>query len=72
MSEWLNRAFSGGVSLARVNPFGIVLMVMAVAISFAADPVSRRCCEERRQSMVNRMKVASLLLVCIGAAVAMF
>lgn len=72
MSEWLDQAFSGGVSLARVNPIGIVLMVIAVMVSFAARPVSKSSCEEKGQSVYNRMKVASLLLACIGAGVAMF
>ena len=70
MSEWLNRAFSGGVSPARANPFGIALMVIAVIVSFAAGSVSKRCCEMKRQSVYVCMKVAALLLVCIGAGIA--
>lgn len=71
MSEWLQAAFSGGVLLSRVNPAGLVLMTIAITVNIAARPVSKRCCEERRQSVFNRMKVAALLLVCIGASAAM-
>ena len=71
MSEWLNSAFSGGVSLSRVNPIGIVLMAIAVIVNFAAKPVSKRCCEEKQQSVYILMKVAALLFICIGAGAAM-
>ena len=72
MSEWLNSVFSGEVRLERVNPVGIVLMAAAVVLNIAAGALSKRCREEERQRVHDRIKVASLLLVCIGAAIAIF
>lgn len=70
MSEWLDRAFSGGVSLARVNPIGIALMLLAVAIVVAAKPVSVRFPEARRAGACNAIKLAGLLVCAVGVFVA--
>ena len=70
MSEWLNHAFSGGVTLARINPAGIVLMAAAVVLNVAARPISQRWPEKRRPQMFSFLKVAALVACCAGAALA--
>lgn len=70
MSEWLNKVFSGGVSLSRVHPAGIVLMAAAVVLVIIARPVSNRWPEERRQRVCNAIKLAGLLVCAVGAFVA--
>ena len=66
MSEWLNEVFSGGVSLSRVNPFGIVMMILAVVLIAAARPVAERM----RKASVQTIKIAGLFLCAAGAAIA--
>ena len=69
MTEWLNQAFSGGVSLERANPIGIVMMALAVALIAAAGPLCRRLEEEKRQTAVMGMKIAGLLVCALGAMI---
>ena len=70
MSEWLNQAFSGGVSLARINPVGIALMAAAVVLNVAARPISKRWPVNRQMHLLSILKIAALLVCCVGAAVA--
>lgn len=70
MSEWLNHAFSGGVSLARVNPAGIALIAVAVILNVAARPISKKWPENRQNRMCSIFKLGALLVCCVGAAVA--
>ncbi|MBQ9951004.1 MAG: hypothetical protein IJO98_02550 [Clostridia bacterium] len=69
MSEWLNRVFSGGVSLARVNPAGLAVMALSVVLIIAAKPVSRRVPEGRREGAVSLIKLGGLIVCAFGAAV---
>ena len=70
MSEWLNQAFSGGVSLARINPVGIVLMALAVALNATARPISKKWPENRQPHICGFFRLGALLICCVGAAVA--
>ncbi len=69
MSEWLNRVFSGGVSLARVNPAGLAVMALSVGMIIAAKPFSRRLPESRREGAVSLIKLCGLIVCALGAAV---
>lgn len=69
MSEWLNAAFSGGVSLTRVNPVGIGLLALAVVLLICAKPVSARFPEEERTKVCNLVKLSGLLICASGAAI---
>ena len=70
MSEWLNQAFSGGVSLARINPVGIALMAVAVALNVAARPISKKWPEKWQPHIFGVFRLGALLTCCVGAAVA--
>ena len=69
MSEWLNQAFSGGVSLSRANPGGIILMVLAILLLAAEKPLCGRLPEEKRGSAALKVKIAGLLICAIGAMI---
>ena len=65
MSEWLNKAFSGGVSLSRVNPLGILLIFIAVVLICAARPASNRL----KNVSVQAIQFAGLILCAVGTAI---
>lgn len=69
MTEWLNKVFSGSVSLSRANPVGIFLMALAIALLFAARPLSGRFPEEKRESAMLSFKILGLLLCALGAII---
>ena len=66
MSEWLNEAFSGGVSFARVNPVGIALMILAVVLIAVASPAAQRMQKASEQTI----RFAGLVLCAVGTAIA--
>lgn len=70
MSNGLANVFSGGVSLERVNPLGLGLMALAVALLIAARPISKRWPESRRQGAETCVRLAALLVCCAGALIA--
>ena len=70
MSEGLNRIFSGSVSMARVNPVGIAMMIAAVVLTAVAGLVSRRQPEEKQLRVKNTMRLAASLICCAGAMIA--
>ena len=70
MSEWLNEVFSGGVSLARANPVGIVLMILAVMLIAASKPISNRWSQGDKKPSEQTIKLVGLVLCALGAAVA--
>ena len=70
MTEGLASVFSGGVSLERVDPLGLGLMALAVALLIAARPLSKRCPEARHQRVETCIRLAALFVCCAGALVA--
>lgn len=70
MSEWLNKVFSGGVSLARVNKVGIALMALAVVLIAVAQPVSNRWMSGKGKLSAQVIKLAGLLICVVGALIA--
>jgi len=68
MSEWLNEAFSGGVSLLRVNPVGIAIMILSLVLLLAAKPISDR----RPKLSVQAVKLAGLFICVLGTLIAIF
>ena len=69
MSEWLNQVFSSGVSLDRINPVGMVLMILSVVLIVVAKPVSGRWFEGK-SSACNGIKLCGLLVCALGAGIA--
>lgn len=70
MSEWLNEAFSGGVSFQCTNPWGLALIAAAAVLEAAVGHAAKRYPEEPCESIENRAKVAGLLLCGCGAVIA--
>ena len=58
----MHRFFSGAADFSRVNPAGLIIMAIALALSFLADPVSRKLKMHR-----GTVKVISLI-ICAGGA----
>ena len=69
MSEWLSQAFSGGVSLSRANPAGLLLMALAVALLCMIRPLSGRFLEKKREGAAAALRIAALLICAAGAIV---
>ena len=69
MSEWLNKAFSGSVSLKRADPVGIAVMMLAVALLAAEKWLSGKVSEEKRQSAALAVKISGLLFCAVGAMI---
>lgn len=61
--DWLKNVFNEGVSLARVNPFGLVLMAIAVVVVLFAGKISAKLI----RLSINTIKVIGLL-ICAGGA----
>ena len=68
MSEWLNEAFSGGVSLARLHPAGIILIILAVILIAVAQPAAGRM----KRISVQSIRIAGLVLCAAGTVIAIY
>lgn len=64
---WLDRLFSGGVSIGRVNPWGLALMALGAALIVLARPLSALLSHAEPQKYLLPAKIAGLL-VCAGGA----
>ena len=69
MSEWLNEAFSGSVSIQRANPWGLALIILAVIVESAAAIISKHCSESRQERVRLGIKLAGLILCGAGAVI---
>lgn len=69
MSEWLIKAFSGGVSLSRINPAGAGLMLLAVAMLVCVRGIALRCAKEQQERVCAAIKLSGLLICALGAAI---
>ena len=66
MSEWLNEAFSGGVSFSRANPLGLILIAAAVILIAVARPVASLTAK----ISVQTIKLIGLVMCAVGTAIA--
>ncbi|MCQ2437562.1 MAG: hypothetical protein MJ099_04115 [Clostridia bacterium] len=64
----MNNLFAGGISPARVNPVGLVLMAIALVVAAIAGPVADKTNGGLRTK--NIIKVCALLLCAAGALIA--
>ena len=70
MTEWLDKAFSGGVSLSRVNPIGVGIMFFAVILLISAQPISNRCSKCKIDLSIQAIRFAGLLVCALGTLIA--
>lgn len=68
--EGLRRIFSGKVSLARLNGFGIALLAAGLALCITASGIAGRCPENRREGCRMLLKLAAVVLCAAGAMIA--
>lgn len=67
--DWIRGLFSAEPGLDRVQPAGIVLMVVgAIVALFAAGALEKRTENGRHAAMLCR--VGGLVLACVGALIA--
>lgn len=67
--EWFHKVFSGAVDASRVNPAGLILMLLGVAIAALAGRIAHRFKPDSQQGARNAVKVLGLL-ICAGGALA--
>ena len=70
MPEGLKKIFSGEVTLARVNGFGIAILAVGAVLCIVASGVAGHCPESRREKCRMLLKLAAVALCAAGAMVA--
>lgn len=65
--QWLKNVFSGAADASRVNPAGLVLMAVGVALAALAGRIARRFCEKSPDAARNLIKLIGML-ICAGGA----
>lgn len=66
----MSNVFSGGISLERVNPLGLVLMLLSVVCLIAAPSIAKRRPEEQRTRAEMLIRILAILVCCAGALIA--
>ena len=61
--DWLNGIFSGSMDASRVNPAGLLVMTLSVALAVLSKRISKR----RPAFSENTIKIISLV-ICAGGA----
>ena len=64
---WLSSLFSGGLDVGRVNPWGLALMALGIALVALARPLSSMLSRTRPPKYAVAVKLAGLF-VCAGGA----
>lgn len=65
--QWLKQVFSGAADASRVNPYGIVMMLCAVALVCLAGRIAKRLRPEAVEGTKNALKLAGMV-ICAGGA----
>lgn len=60
---WLNSIFSGSMDISRINPFGLAVMVLALALAFLSGRISKK----NPALSENAIKIIALV-ICAGGA----
>lgn len=70
MSDGWFGIFSGKFSMERVNPIGLVLMIVAVVLAAVAERISKRYPQEKQLQIKNILRLVASLICCVGALIA--
>jgi len=70
MAEFINGLFSSNPSISRVNPIGLIVMVIAVLATIFADRLSCLFGEEKRDRAFFAIKLASVIFCIAGLVIA--
>ena len=72
MADVIKGLFSAAPGLERVNIFGLIVMVLGVALTALAGKLSRRFPEAKQENMRVIFKLSSLVICVIGFAIAVY
>lgn len=56
--------------MERVNPIGLVLMIVAVVLAAVAERISKRYPQEKQLQIKNILRLVASLICCVGALIA--
>ena len=68
--QWLKQVFSGAADASRVNPYGMVMMLSAVALVCLAGRIAKRLRPEAVEGTKNALKLAGMVSCAGGALLA--
>ena len=72
MAEFLNGLFSSNPGIERVNPFGLIVMIIGVIVTVFADKISCLFGDEKRDKAFFAIKLASVLICIAGFVIAIY
>ena len=72
MAEFINGLFSSNPGIERVNPFGLIVMVIGVLATISADKISCLFDDEKRDKAFFAIKLASVLICIAGFVIAIY
>ena len=72
MAEFINGLFSSNPGIERVNPFGLIVMIIGVIATVFADKISCLFSDEKQDKAFFAIKLASVLICIAGFVIAIY
>lgn len=70
MAEFINGLFSSAPGIERVNPIGLIVMLLGAVLTMCANRLSGLFAAEKQDRMFFAFKLASILICIAGFVIA--